>query len=121
MPSYARIFRRTAPYKAEWSYSSIPLCGERSVNAVGTYEKPYEAMASIKGHAAFYPSRVPEVSSCLRDLVMQGIRLDALEVQDLRRGLPPPGPEQPTAGQQLIAAQYPDFHSTMPPQAGPDD
>ena len=46
------------PYKGDCSYYSIPLGGERSVNAVWTYEAPYAAVAGIKGHLAFYPERV---------------------------------------------------------------
>jgi len=48
------------PYKGECSYYSIPLGGERSVNAVWTYESPYPAVAQIKDHVAFYPNRVDE-------------------------------------------------------------
>jgi uncharacterized protein (DUF427 family) len=29
---------------------------------VWTYETPYEAVASIKNHLAFYPDRVEEIS-----------------------------------------------------------
>jgi uncharacterized protein (DUF427 family) len=46
------------PYKGDCSYYSITLGGAKSVNAVWTYEKPYEAVAQIKGHLAFYPNRV---------------------------------------------------------------
>lgn len=46
------------PYKGESAYYSIPAGGERSVNAVWTYEAPYEAVAEIKGHLAFYPDRI---------------------------------------------------------------
>ena len=46
------------PYKGECSYYSIPLGGERSANAVWTYEDTYPAVAEIKGHLAFYPDRV---------------------------------------------------------------
>jgi uncharacterized protein (DUF427 family) len=46
------------PYKGEWSYYSVPLGGEKSVNAVWTYEKPYPAVAQIQGHLAFYANRV---------------------------------------------------------------
>ena len=46
------------PYKGDCSYFSIPLGGERSVNAVWTYEAPYAAVAGIKGYLAFYPDRV---------------------------------------------------------------
>jgi uncharacterized protein (DUF427 family) len=46
------------PYKGECSYYSIPAGGEKSVNAVWTYENPYAAVAAIQGHLAFYPNRV---------------------------------------------------------------
>src|SRR6266850_1754324 len=46
------------PYKGDCSYYSIPAGGERSTNAVWTYESPYDAVASIKEHVAFYPDRV---------------------------------------------------------------
>ena len=50
---------------AEWfgvSASSIPAGGDRSVNAVWTYETPFEAMAQIKDYVAFYPDRVDEIN-----------------------------------------------------------
>ena len=46
------------PYKGESSYYSIPLGGARSENAVWTYEAPYQPVAEIKDHVAFYPDRV---------------------------------------------------------------
>ena len=46
------------PYKGDCAYYSIPLGGERSVNAVWTYEAPYAAVAEIKDHLAFYADRV---------------------------------------------------------------
>jgi len=46
------------PYKGDCAYYSIPLGGERSVNAVWTYQAPYDAVAQIKDHVAFYPDRV---------------------------------------------------------------
>jgi uncharacterized protein (DUF427 family) len=49
------------PYKGEASYFSIPVGGERSVNAVWTYEAPFEAMAQIKEYVAFYPDRIDEI------------------------------------------------------------
>jgi uncharacterized protein (DUF427 family) len=49
------------PYKGDCAYYSIPLGGERSVNAVWTYETPYAAVTQIKDHLAFYPSRVDSV------------------------------------------------------------
>ena len=50
------------PYKGDCSYFSIPAGGEKSVNAVWTYEDPYPAVAQIKGHIAFYPDRVDEIA-----------------------------------------------------------
>jgi uncharacterized protein (DUF427 family) len=49
------------PYKGHASYYSIPAGGDRSINAVWTYENPFEAMAQIKDYVAFYPNRVDEI------------------------------------------------------------
>ena len=49
------------PYKGDCAYYSIPVGGERSVNAVWTYEAPYPAVAAIAGHVAFYPDRVDAI------------------------------------------------------------
>lgn len=49
------------PYKGDCAYYSIPLGGERSANAVWTYEAPYPAVAEINGHVAFYPDRVDAI------------------------------------------------------------
>ncbi|RFB78261.1 DUF427 domain-containing protein [Methylovirgula sp. 4M-Z18] len=49
------------PYKGDCSYYSIRAGGERSVNAVWTYEAPYAAVAEIKDHLAFYPNRVDAI------------------------------------------------------------
>jgi uncharacterized protein (DUF427 family) len=49
------------PYKGDCAYFSIPLGGQRSTNAVWTYEAPYAAVASIKDHLAFYPDRVDAI------------------------------------------------------------
>ena len=49
------------PYKGDCTYYSIPVGGERSEYAVWTYENPYEAVASIKEHLAFYPTRVEAI------------------------------------------------------------
>ena len=46
------------PYKGECAYYSIPLGGERTVNAVWTYEAPYPAVAAIAAYLAFYPDPV---------------------------------------------------------------
>lgn len=49
------------PYKGECAYYSIPVGGDRAVNAVWTYETPYAAVAVIKDHLAFYPDRVDAI------------------------------------------------------------
>jgi len=49
------------PYKGECAYYSIKPGGLRSVNAVWTYEKPYDAVAAIKNYLAFYPDRVDAI------------------------------------------------------------
>ena len=49
------------PYKGDCSYFSIPLGGDRSANAVWTYEAPYPAVMLIKDHLAFYPDRVDAI------------------------------------------------------------
>ena len=54
------------PYKGECGYYSVPAGGEKSVNAVWTYEDPYPAVAQIKGHVAFYPDRVDEIAEQLQ-------------------------------------------------------
>jgi uncharacterized protein (DUF427 family) len=46
------------PFKGDCAYYSIPSGGERSVNAVWTYEAPYPAVAEIKDRLAFYRHRV---------------------------------------------------------------
>lgn len=50
------------PYKGDASYYSIPVGGEKSVNAIWTYEDPHQAVAEIKDYVAFYPNRVDEIS-----------------------------------------------------------
>jgi uncharacterized protein (DUF427 family) len=49
------------PYKGEASYFSIPAGGDRSLNAIWTYEAPHEAVAQIRDHLAFYPDRVDAI------------------------------------------------------------
>jgi uncharacterized protein (DUF427 family) len=49
------------PYKGDCSYFNIPQGGERAIHAVWTYEDPYAAVASIRGHLAFYRDRVDTI------------------------------------------------------------
>ena len=50
------------PYKGDCDYYSIPIGGDKSVNAVWTYEVPFAAVAEIKDHFAFHPDRVDEIA-----------------------------------------------------------
>ena len=64
------LLERTAhatycPYKGDCAYYSVPSGGERALNAVWTYEQPYDAVAAIRDHVAFYPDRVDSIE--LRD------------------------------------------------------
>jgi uncharacterized protein (DUF427 family) len=49
------------PYKGDAAYYSITNGGDRTVNAVWTYEAPYDAVASIKDYVAFYSDRVDAI------------------------------------------------------------
>ena len=62
MSSLVRTAHYTyCPYKGDCTYYSIPIGGSKSEYAVWTYEKPYEAVASIKEYLAFYPSRIDAI------------------------------------------------------------
>lgn len=54
------------PYKGDASYFSIAAGGERSEDAVWSYVAPYPAVAEIKEHLAFYPSRVERIEETPR-------------------------------------------------------
>jgi len=63
MSQLQRTDHRTyCPYKGDCSYYSITASGERGANAVWTYENPHDAVASIRGHVAFYPDRVDSIT-----------------------------------------------------------
>jgi uncharacterized protein (DUF427 family) len=49
------------PYKGDCAYYSILAGGERSVNAVWTYEAPFASVSAIKEYLAFYPDRVDSI------------------------------------------------------------
>jgi uncharacterized protein (DUF427 family) len=49
------------PFKGDASYYSIRTGDRFSENAIWTYEAPHEAVAAIKDHLAFYPSRVDNI------------------------------------------------------------
>ncbi|WP_439377381.1 DUF427 domain-containing protein [Amycolatopsis lexingtonensis] len=49
------------PYKGEASYYSLNAGEVKGENAVWTYEKPYEPVAAIKDHVAFYANVVDSI------------------------------------------------------------
>ena len=57
------LLRRTdtatyCPYKGDASYYSVVTsAGVTVVDAIWTYEQPFEAVAPIAGHVAFYPDK----------------------------------------------------------------
>ncbi len=51
------------PYKGEANYFSIPAGGDKSVDAIWTYEAAYDAVSAIKDHLAFYPDRVDVIEA----------------------------------------------------------
>jgi uncharacterized protein (DUF427 family) len=49
------------PYKGEASYLSLASGTDVTPDAMWSYEAPYEAVAAIAGHVAFYPNRVDRI------------------------------------------------------------
>ena len=49
------------PFKGDASYYDLHVGDKVIENAVWTYTEPYEAVAAIRGHVAFYPDRVDAV------------------------------------------------------------
>ncbi len=46
------------PYKGDCSYYNLPGSAPNAANAIWSYETPYDSVAAIKGHLAFYADRV---------------------------------------------------------------
>ncbi|ESY71571.1 DUF427 domain-containing protein [Mesorhizobium sp. M0051] len=46
------------PYKGDASYWSVLPAGETGQNAMWAYEHPFDEMAEIRNHGAFYASKV---------------------------------------------------------------
>jgi uncharacterized protein (DUF427 family) len=62
------LIRHTAtttycPYKGDASYYSIKAGEDELIDAIWTYEQPYDAVAEIAGHAAFYTDKVELIVS----------------------------------------------------------
>lgn len=55
------------PYKGDCAYYSIPSGGERSMNAMWSYEHPNAAVVMIKDYIAFYPDRVDAIEERVAD------------------------------------------------------
>lgn len=49
------------PFKGDASYYSLTAGDDVAEAAVWTYVAPYDAVAQIKGHVAFYPDRVDSI------------------------------------------------------------
>ncbi|SEF37002.1 Uncharacterized conserved protein, DUF427 family [Amycolatopsis pretoriensis] len=49
------------PYKGDASYYTLNAGEVKGENAVWTYEKPYDPVARIKDHVAFYPNVVDSI------------------------------------------------------------
>ncbi|HEY1134014.1 MAG TPA: DUF427 domain-containing protein [Nocardioides sp.] len=59
----ATVLERTdyatyCPYKGDAAYYSLVDGDTRAENAVWTYDAPYDPVAAIAGHVAFYPNEV---------------------------------------------------------------
>jgi uncharacterized protein (DUF427 family) len=59
----AGVLRRTdkqtyCPFKGDASYYSVVTDGGELADVVWTYEQPYDAVADIKDHVAFYTDKV---------------------------------------------------------------
>lgn len=46
------------PYKGDASYWSVVSAGEAGKDAMWAYEHPFDEMATIRDHGAFYPNKV---------------------------------------------------------------
>ncbi|MEE3853171.1 DUF427 domain-containing protein [Gordonia sp. LSe1-13] len=46
------------PYKGEATYYDLVIGEDVATDAIWSYREPYEAVAPIAGHVAFYPDRV---------------------------------------------------------------
>ena len=55
----SRTAHRTyCPFKGDASYFTLSSGSRTEINAVWSYESPYDEVVSIKDHLAFYPNKV---------------------------------------------------------------
>lgn len=50
--------KTTCPFKGEASYWSVTGQGEAAADVMWTYPRPYDEVAAIRNHGAFYPHKV---------------------------------------------------------------
>ena|ERR1700686_4885965 len=55
--------RTSVTMSSSYKNSQSPPGGDRSLNAVWTYETPFKAMEQIKDYVAFHPDRVDAIGS----------------------------------------------------------
>lgn len=77
------------PYKGDCNYYSIPAGVDGSVYAVWSYEAPYDSVAAIKDHLAFYPNRVDSIKVTQREISACGAAVaHCLFTRPLRINIP---------------------------------
>jgi len=63
MERLSRTNHRThCPFKGDASYFTLESRGRTAENAVWSYEAPYDEVAVIKDHLAFYPDKVDSIA-----------------------------------------------------------
>lgn len=63
MECLTRTSHRThCPFKGDASYFTLESGGRNAENAVWSYETPYDEVAVIKDHLAFYPDKVDSIA-----------------------------------------------------------
>ena len=64
MESLTRTTHLThCPFKGDASYFTLESRGRTAENAVWSYETPYDEVAVIKEHLAFYPDKVDSIAA----------------------------------------------------------
>ena len=64
MERFARTTHTTyCPFKGHASYYTLTSGGRTAENAVWSYEQPYDEVAVIKEHLAFYPNKVDAITA----------------------------------------------------------
>jgi uncharacterized protein (DUF427 family) len=63
-PAFLRPSGTTShcPYKGDATYHGLQVGDDAVADALWSYPAPYEAVAAIKDHAAFYPDRVDAIT-----------------------------------------------------------